>query len=105
VINKEGRGKPDKYLQASDPNPPDGVTGVSINADLSWISGPYVTSHDVYFGTTSPPPFVCNQTGTTFDPGTMRRYTRYYWRIDEVNKWGKTIGTVWTFRTSFIPPM
>jgi len=104
VINKEGGGKPDKYVQASDPNPPDGVTVVGINADLSWISGPYVTSHDVYFGTSSLPPFVCNQTDTTFDPGTMADNTKYYWRIDEVNKWGKTIGEVWSFTIMLSPP-
>ncbi|MBW8042403.1 MAG: hypothetical protein FVQ85_20740 [Planctomycetes bacterium] len=98
VTSKSG-GKPDKYVQASNPNPADGATGVDINADLSWTTGSYVTSHDVYFGTSSPPPFVCNQTAITFDPGTMDRGLTYYWRIDEVNKWGTTTGSVWSFTT------
>ncbi len=85
--------------QASNPNPANGATGVSTNADLSWTAGSNAVSHDVYFGTTSPPPFIHNQTSTTFDPGTMASYTTYYWRIDEVNPGGTTIGTVWTFRT------
>ncbi|MHC4314205.1 MAG: right-handed parallel beta-helix repeat-containing protein [Planctomycetota bacterium] len=103
VTNKRGE-KPDKYVQASNPNPADGATGVDINADLSWTTGSYVTSHDVYFGTSSSPPFVFNQTATIFDPGTMDRGLTYYWRIDEVNKWGKTTGSVWSFTTTEAPP-
>ncbi|MHC4489486.1 MAG: tail fiber domain-containing protein [Planctomycetota bacterium] len=85
--------------EASNPNPADGATGVSTTADLSWTAGSDATSHDVYFGTSSTPPFVGNQTYTTFDPGRMAYSTTYYWRIDEVNKWGKTTGTVWSFTT------
>ena len=90
--------------QASNPKPADGETLVSRTADLSWTAGSDATSHDVYFGTSSPPPFVCNQTSTTFDPGTMDYYTVYYWRIDEVNGWGKTTGVVWSFSTMTKPP-
>ncbi|MHC4084319.1 MAG: right-handed parallel beta-helix repeat-containing protein [Planctomycetota bacterium] len=92
-------GKPDKYVQASYPNPADSATGVSITADLSWTVGSYVISHDVYFGTTSSPPFVYNQISTIFDPGTMDYETRYYWRIDEVSKWGVITGQLWSFTT------
>ena len=98
VVQKSG-GKPDRYVQASDPNPVDGETNVSITADLSWTASPYATSHDVYFGTSSPPPFVCNQIDTAFDPGTMAYETKYYWRIDEVSKWGTTTGELWSFTT------
>jgi glucose/arabinose dehydrogenase len=86
-------------LQASNPNPFDGETGVSTTADLSWTAGVGATSHDVYFGTSSTPPFIQNQSGTIFDPGTMGGGNRYYWRIDEVNPSGKTTGTVWIFNT------
>jgi len=82
---------------ASNPNPADGATGIGINADLSWTAGVDATSHDVYFGTTNPPPFIHNQTATTFDPGTIDKGTTYFWRIDEVNAWGKTTGAVWSF--------
>ncbi|MBW8041950.1 MAG: hypothetical protein FVQ85_18395 [Planctomycetes bacterium] len=104
VVQKSG-GKPDKYVQASNPNPVDGAIEVSTKADLSWTASPYVTSHDVYFGTSNPPPFVCNQIDTAFDPGTMDRGHTYYWRIDEVNKWGKATGQLWSFTTiSGTPP-
>ena len=85
--------------QATNPNPANGSMNVSTNADLSWTAGSNAVSHDVYFGTTSPPPFVHNQTAATFYPGTMAGNTRYYWRIDEVNPSWTTTGTVWTFTT------
>jgi len=85
--------------QASNPNPADSATGVSVDADLSWTAGSDATSHDVYFGTPSSPPFIQNQAGTTFDPGTLASETTYYWRIDEKNAVGTTTGVVWSFTT------
>ncbi len=90
--------------QATNPNPANGATGVSINADLSWSAGTDATSHDVYFGTTSPGTFQGNQAGTTFDPGTLAYSTTYYWRIDEKNAAGTTTGVVWSFTTEAVPP-
>jgi hypothetical protein len=100
----EGGGKFAKLGEASNPNPADGATDVIITFDLSWTAGSYATSHDVYFGTTSPPPFVCNQIAATFDPGKMAYDTKYYWRIDDVNKWNKTAGQIWSFTTMRVPP-
>jgi len=90
--------------RASNPNPQDGAIGVPLTADLSWTTGFNATSHDVYFGTSIPPAFRGNQTATTFDPGTMTSHTTYYWRIDEVNSYGKTNGFVWSFTTPLQPP-
>ncbi len=84
---------------ASAPQPADGATRVARNRDLAWTAGVGSTSHDVYFGTSTPPPFAGNQTGTTFDPGQMARSQTYYWRIDEVNALGTTTGVVWSFTT------
>jgi parallel beta-helix repeat protein len=92
---------PDK---ASNPNPADYATGVEINTDLSWIAGSGATSHDVYFGTNNPPPFVRNQTSTTFDPTVMAYSTTYYWRIDEVSDFGITTGDIWRFTTIISTP-
>jgi hypothetical protein len=85
--------------QASSPSPADSATNVNISADLSWTAGSGATSHDVYFGTTSPGAFQGNQAATTFDPGTMANDTTYYWRIDEVSAGGTTTGVVWSFTT------
>ncbi|MHC4654165.1 MAG: alkaline phosphatase [Planctomycetota bacterium] len=90
--------------QASNPNPTDGATDIAAGVDLSWTAGSDATSHDVYFGTSDPPAFVQNQTGTTYDPGTLVNETTYYWRIDEVGPGGITTGTtVWSFTTESVP--
>jgi hypothetical protein len=88
---------------ASEPNPANDARLVDPNADLIWAAGYGASSHDVYFGTSNPPPFISNQTSTTFDPGPMS-HSKYYWRIDEVNTGGKSRGTTWFFRTSIPPP-
>jgi len=89
--------------QATNPNPGIGATD-SINADLSWTAGSGATSHDVYFGTSSPGEYQGNQTAATFDPGTLDNDTTYYWRIDEVNAEGTTIGNLWNFTTIVAAP-
>ena len=81
-------------VQATNPNPADGATDVSVDADLNWTAGVGAASHDVYFGTVNPPPFIGNQTGTIYDIGTMSTNTTYYWRIDENNAGGMVTGAV-----------
>jgi hypothetical protein len=84
---------------ASAPSPANGATGVSWSLSLAWRAGSEAASHDVYFGTSSPPPFVGNQTVTTFDPGQLDKLQTYYWRIDELNAHGTTTGIEWSFTT------
>jgi len=88
--------------QAANPSPANGASNVSIGADFSWTAGSDTTSHDVYFGSTNPPPFQRNQTATTYDPGTMNINTTYYWRIDELGPGGITPGVVCTFTTEAV---
>jgi T5SS/PEP-CTERM-associated repeat protein len=90
--------------QAANPNPANGATGVGTTNDLSWSAGSGATSHDVYFGTTSPGTLRGNQTATTYDTGTMANSTTYYWRIDEKNANGTTQGVVWSFTTAAVSP-
>lgn len=87
--------------QATEPTPSEGQIRVNRNTViLSWQAGADATSHDVYFGTSTSPAFVQNQTGTTYDPpAALLRKTTYYWRIDEVNTAGTTTGDVWSFTT------
>jgi len=85
--------------QATNPNPPNSAIDVNTTAELSWTAGDGATSHDVYFGATSPPDFQGNQSETTFDPCYMAPNTTHYWRIDEVNDCSTTTGAVWTFTT------
>jgi len=86
--------------QAASPEPANAAINVSLTNNLSWTAGSGATSHDVYFGTTSPPTFRGNQTGTTYDTGRMTPHTTYYWRIDEKNAYGTTTGMVWSFTTA-----
>jgi hypothetical protein len=91
--------------QAGNPTPASGATDISLTQDLSWTAGSGATSHDIYFGTTNPPPFKNNQTSTTYDTGTMSGNTTYYWRIDEKNTGGTTMGEVWGFTTTASVPV
>ncbi|MBN2269157.1 MAG: serine hydrolase [Sedimentisphaerales bacterium] len=86
--------------EASNADPPDGVTNVSILAGLNWAPGAGSESHEIYFGTTSPPPLVTTQTEATYTPAVpMSRGVTYYWRIGEVSPRGKTLGQIWSFTT------
>ena len=78
--------------KATTPNPANGATGIGITTDLGWAAGSGATSHDVYFGTSSPGTFRGNQASTSYDTGTMANNTPYYWRIDEKNAGGTTTG-------------
>jgi len=94
----------------SDPNPTNGSTGVSIDADLSWTGGDSDgdnVSYDIKFGDTNPPSIVArNQTSTTYNIGTMEYNTSYYWQIVAWDTQGDfTNGPVWNFTTeSNTPP-
>jgi beta-lactam-binding protein with PASTA domain len=90
--------------QAANPSPANSARIVSTTADLSWTAGSGAASHNVYFGTSNPPPFIGNQTGTTFDTGTMSNGTTYYWLINEKNTGGTTTGTIWNFTTGVSVP-
>ena len=94
---------------ASATSPANSATGVSIAQKLSWTTGSYTTSHDVYFGTSqsdvsnathSSAVYRGNQTGTTYNPGTLAASTTYYWRVDEVGNGQVAAGTVWSFTTN-----
>jgi hypothetical protein len=88
-------------------SPANGATNIScgIDAIMNWTA-PTVTacnpatSYDVYFGTAASPPFVVNQTGLMYNPGTLLPSTTYYWRIVPRNSAGAAAcATVWSFVT------
>lgn len=98
--------------KASNPNPADGATGVSLNVVLTWTAALDAIAHDVYLGTTfdqvaassrdNPAALVSmGQHTTTFDPGTLAREAFYYWRVDEIHSHNDvTKGDVWMFKTT-----
>ncbi|MFH2143670.1 MAG: GEVED domain-containing protein [Bacteroidota bacterium] len=87
-------------------SPANGTTNIvcGIDAIMYWTSnGPYCfppTSYDIYFGTTASPPYVTNQTGAFYNPGTLLPSTTYYWKIVPRNAGGTATGCVtWSFST------
>lgn len=86
------------------PNPQDGATGVSTTPTLTWSSVSGATSYDVYFGTSSNPPYATNKTTTSYSPGTLNPNTTYYWKIVPKNSCGSATGCqVWSFTTGSEP--
>jgi len=90
--------------EPSNPVPNDGATDISINVDLSWTGGDPnddLVTYNVFFGMTSPPPKVSdNQSGTTYDPGTLGFNTTYYWQIVAYDEHDvSTAGPIWSFST------
>jgi hypothetical protein len=87
------------------PNPADGATGVSVNADISWTcsdpDGDPLT-YDVYFGSSSIPPLVSSaQSVTYYNPDTMNYNTQYYWKIVAKDNHGaENTGPLWSFTTT-----
>ncbi len=91
--------------QASGPTPADGATGVPPSIGLHWTAGSGSTTHDVYYGTTNPPPLLAQYfEGVFFDPDPDPfAGTTYYWRIDARNDFGVTEGNVWSFTVMNAP--
>ncbi len=86
-------------VQAREPQPADGATGVDPDATLRWRAGREATSHDVYFGTDAEDlPLADSVAEATFSPGSLDFGTTYYWRVDEVGDeaWA---GELWSFST------
>jgi len=94
----------------SAPSPANHATGIPIDVGLSWSGGDPdagdAATYDVYFGTGATPALVSNdQTGTSYDPGTLSYDTKYYWKIVARDNHGAvTEGDVWDFITASAPP-
>jgi hypothetical protein len=74
-------------------------TDVRPELTLGWKGGAYVQSHIIYLGESPEPDSVFTQTSSSYDPGLLEPNTTYYWRIDEVNAFGRAEGPVWSFTT------
>ena len=91
------------------PSPANHASGVSVDADLSWTGGAPdagdTVTYDVYFGTSASPPLVSNdQSGTTYDPGTLAYNTKYYWKIIATDNHGASAtGPLWDLTTETAP--
>jgi thioredoxin 1 len=106
-----------KELFATAPIPKYGAHHTDTCVTLSWRSGIFADSHDIYFGDNfndvnngAAGTFQGNQTETSFTvglpgcpyPDGLDTGTTYYWRVDEVNDTDPNSpwkGNVWSFST------
>ena len=92
-----------KPLQPSDPFPADEALNVPVDVTLSWsCSDPDGDTlvYDVYFGTTTPPPFAAGNIPTkSYDPGGLEYGTTYYWKVVAKDGKSSTEGPIWSFTT------
>jgi uncharacterized protein (TIGR03437 family) len=79
--------------------PANGAASVSLTGSLSWLAAGNATSYDVYFGSTSPPPFWGNTTATNCAPSGMAGSTTYYWNVVAKNGAGSTPSETRSFTT------
>jgi len=84
---------------ASNPSPANGENFVSPYTELRWTAGTNTVTHDVYFGTANPPPYIGQTTTPNFAPGLLTTNATYYWRVNENNSVGTTTGVVWSITT------
>ncbi len=91
-------------VQAFEPDPADGATGVAIDAMLNWRPGREATSHEVFFGTDSNAVSEGAVSAETvidhrYTPGAMEFGTTYYWKVNEVGDAGTVPGDLWSVTT------
>lgn len=99
-------------VKAMSPNPVDGAVDTILNPILTWSTGHYANSHDVYLGTDpvtvanatkDSPEFKATKTrDKSYNPGRLAWFTTFYWRVDEVNDFhpdSPWVGDVWSFTT------
>ncbi len=88
---------------AYNPNPADGAESIDVNVKLGWTAGFGAKVHTVYFGENYDE--VNNAAGglpqgtASYNPGSLKMGTTYYWRIDEFDIIETHKGEVWSFTT------
>jgi pectinesterase len=89
---------------AAVPRPRVAARDVSIRGTtLQWAVGRDARSHRVHLDTANPPAFRAERAVASYDTGTLRPGTIYYWRVDEVTGSAVVTGPVWQFTTARSP--
>lgn len=84
----------------SSPDPSDGATSIPLDYDLYWAGN--APEYDVYFGETSPPPFVATVNDEFYDLS-IEGEKVYYWKIVARNDVGESDSPIWSFQTVAVP--
>ena len=82
------------------PSPKDDGIVVGDATILNWNSS-YSDSFDVYFGTSSNPPFLGNTTNASYNIDNLPPHTNFFWKVVAKNNCGYSVpGAVWSFATA-----
>ena len=105
AIVKENVGPNAKYGELGLlPTPGQGVVTKNTTPTLRWTKGASATAYKVYFGETNSPALVETTSELTYNPGTLKEGTFYYWRVDQETPNGLVEGKLWIFRTAGTVP-
>ena len=85
------------------PSPADKSSAIPAGVELTWAETEGTATYDVYFGTTSPPPFWGNVGSLLCYPSGLAANTTYYWQIVAKNVSGSAPSPVWSFSTATTP--
>ncbi len=94
-----------KGTPASNPDPINNDLAVNLNKNISWNNPSNSDSIEVYWGT-DPNNLTSIYSGvpiTTIDQGSMDYYTKYYWKVAEINENGRSTAFLWNFTTILNP--
>lgn len=91
----------------ANPFPSDGATNQPTSLTLNWDDSTGANTYDLYFGTTSPPPYYGTTAVSQYNVSGLSQNTQYFWYVVADNT-GNTCppktGTIWTFTTQCLPP-
>ncbi|MFA5074368.1 MAG: hypothetical protein WC539_10790, partial [Nitrospirota bacterium] len=83
--------------------PANGAIDVTVTPTFTWTASANATKYKIYYGTTSPPPYVTSVTGATqyVKTTSFSKNTKYYWNIEAVNDAGTIMSSTgpWNFTT------
>ncbi|MFA5074108.1 MAG: RHS repeat-associated core domain-containing protein, partial [Nitrospirota bacterium] len=83
--------------------PANGAIDVTVTPTFTWTASANATKYKIYYGTTSPPPYVTSVTGATqyVKTTSFSKKTKYYWNIEAVNDAGTLMSSTgpWNFTT------
>lgn len=97
-------------VAATNPTPSDGQTNVNPNnLTLRWNLGEYTTEYQLLIGLSYFPNQVLvdwtSDLAQSFTlPEALLNNRNYFWRVNERNSSGTTMGTIWGFTTSLVAP-
>jgi hypothetical protein len=89
----------------NNPYPNNNAINIKTDVHLSWSGGVSssddITTYDVYFGKTNPPPIKdIDLIDNSYNPGPLDKNEEYYWRIISKDSSGATAtGPIWSFIT------